>query len=461
MLSVPPLVPSVLSSTAPHPITSPTQLPFILLHPIITTHPFLIFILRTPMSTDVIPANEKPPRKFPAPCWGQDETLTLIAAYRDRWYALRRGYLRTADWDAVAAEIAAKSPADPAKTSAQCRHKMEKLRQRYRAVKQRCLSLSLPSLSSGQFPSSWFFFDSMDSMENGGSISAFGPDQGNQANNRDNGNSDHNYSGVLRIKSVNDRSLVDPVVKMRNFKMGFDRNPANLGFRGKIDGNYENPNVDLAYFDHVLDGDDLGEPNVGSGVRFRIPFEEKVVNSVRKVKKLGKIQGDYGAKCGANRYYVNGFSEDLPPGLRVKGKMAMNPCFFYSDVNSRAKNSVRCEMNTNVLNGGPSYGHGLWKKSGRRRGAKRERGAAEEMVASIKFLGEGYVRMEKMKMDMAQEMEKMRMEMELKRNELILESQRHIVDAFMSVLVENNKKKKKETPTMTTTTTVAAVVPKL
>ncbi|KAG2394791.1 uncharacterized protein HKW66_Vig0078340 [Vigna angularis] len=47
-----------------------------------------------------------------------------------------------------------------------------------------------------------------------------------------------------------------------------------------------------------------------------------------------------------------------------------------------------------------------------------------EMVAAIKVLGDGFVRMEHMKMEMAREMETMRMEMEMKRTEMILEKKK-------------------------------------
>nr|GEX08739.1 hypothetical protein [Tanacetum cinerariifolium] len=61
----------------------------------------------------------KPPRKFPPLCWSQEEALVLIQAYRDRWHALRRGCLRTADWDAVAEDVGRICPgATPPKTSA-------------------------------------------------------------------------------------------------------------------------------------------------------------------------------------------------------------------------------------------------------------------------------------------------------------------------------------------------------
>ncbi|CAH1416238.1 unnamed protein product [Lactuca virosa] len=66
-------------------------------------------------------------RRFPPPCWTQDEALGLIQAYQKKRYALRRGYLRTADWDAVAKEVIRICPGVvPTKTSAQCRHKMER-----------------------------------------------------------------------------------------------------------------------------------------------------------------------------------------------------------------------------------------------------------------------------------------------------------------------------------------------
>lgn len=261
-------------------------------------------------------------------------------------------------------------------------------------------------------------------MENGGSISAVGSNEGKQTNNS---NMNNNYSSVLLIKSVGDRSLVDPGTKTKNSKMGFDPIPLNLGFRGnfpsKIEASYKNPNVGLAYLD---DGNDVDKPDFRSGAEFRISFEEKIVNPILKVKKLGKIPGDYSANYGANQNYANELNEELPPGFRVKGKMNTNPNLFNFNVNPWAKDTVRCEMNTNVFSSGG-------------RGMKRERGDIDEIVSSIKFLGEGFLRMEKMKMDMAWEMEKTRMEMELKRNELILESQTRILDAFKNIFSESNR----------------------
>ncbi|GKA00819.1 hypothetical protein Tco_0673484 [Tanacetum coccineum] len=62
-----------------------------------------------------------------------------------------------------------------------------------------------------------------------------------------------------------------------------------------------------------------------------------------------------------------------------------------------------------------------------------------KLVSSIKVLADGFVKMEKMKMDMVREIETMRMEAEMKRNEMFLESQRQMVAAFVKGLAENKK----------------------
>ncbi|GJM91494.1 hypothetical protein PR202_ga07870 [Eleusine coracana subsp. coracana] len=79
-------------------------------------------------------------RRLPPPCWTHEETLALIEAYRDRWEALRKGNLRAADWDDVADAVTSRCdrfPTATPKTGVQCRHKIEKLRKRYRAERAR------------------------------------------------------------------------------------------------------------------------------------------------------------------------------------------------------------------------------------------------------------------------------------------------------------------------------------
>lgn len=99
-----------------------------------------------------------PPRRQAGPGqpWLDAETAHLIDAYEEKWCALRRGQLRAHQWEEVAAGVAARlGLTRPSKTGTQCRHKIEKLRQRYRAERQHSA------------PSRWAFFDRMDRMERG------------------------------------------------------------------------------------------------------------------------------------------------------------------------------------------------------------------------------------------------------------------------------------------------------
>ncbi|XXG61190.1 hypothetical protein AAC387_Pa04g2905 [Persea americana] len=105
-----------------------------------------------------------PPAPPPAPTvpasWSHSETMHLIDAYQEKWYSLNRGQLKAHQWEEVAASVAALSASHPpTKTATQCRHKIEKLRKRYRADKLR------PSSSSSSSP--WPFFHRMDLLERG------------------------------------------------------------------------------------------------------------------------------------------------------------------------------------------------------------------------------------------------------------------------------------------------------
>ncbi|XP_047326392.1 uncharacterized protein LOC124930068 [Impatiens glandulifera] len=409
------------------------------------------------------PPPEKPPRKFPAPCWTQEETLALIESYKDRWYALRRGYLRTADWDAVSASIATRCPAQGLpKTSAQCRHKMEKLRQRYRTEKQRSLSLT------GRFLSSWFFFDNMDSMENGPNHKKL--EHGIESAATAGG------GGVIRIKTVNDRDFPDSLLGINNCTSNNNNNKKKqLGGGGKS-----------TYGHH--DGTDPGDQNSAIlGIRaaakgYSPNFDPRTANIYSSSSSYvydddlhvnGKKPGKNRAGFDFNNTINNGagiigFSANLPVnhnivyaaaagyGAKKTGKVYVNnPDHDYQQHNndgsgglclkiSGERISVPSVLRMKECDGGNPFddrrkmeNRGVFKK-------RKEGCPISEMASSIKMLGEGFVKMEKMKMEMAREVEKTRMEMEMKRNELILESQRQIVDAFLTVLLETKKKKKKK-----------------
>lgn len=106
------------------------------------------------------------PTKKPQPIpWTHQETINLIRAYQEKWYSLKRGPLRGSQWEEVAVVVAARCGYDynhPSKTALQCRHKMEKLRQRHRSEKHR-----LTATSSAASSRSWQYFRLMDDLERG------------------------------------------------------------------------------------------------------------------------------------------------------------------------------------------------------------------------------------------------------------------------------------------------------
>lgn len=285
-------------------------------------------------------------RRLPPPCWSPDETLALIDAYRDKWYSLGRGNLKATHWQEVADAVAQRCPnASPPKTPVQCRHKMEKLRKRYRTEIQRARSLPV-----SRFNSSWVHFKLMDSMEKGPSPVKPENDSDSDDNNDDDDDQDL-YQEINR--NGHTRSLNNL------YRNGF---PGGGG--GPVGGG--------------------GGGGSGGGFRIRIPTG------------MGSAQPGSGSK--------------------VFGKVGVNQKF-----------------NTNLnQNPNPNFG----KKR------ERERDPVGEVVSAIKVLGDGFVRMEQMKMEMAREIESMRMEMEMKRTEMILESQQRIVEAFAKAVSDKKKKPK-------------------
>ncbi|XP_012085099.1 trihelix transcription factor ASIL1 [Jatropha curcas] len=107
--------------------------------------------------------SSKPKGKKPHPVpWTHQETVHLIQAYQEKWYSLKRGQLKANQWQEVATTVAARCGYDynghPTKTVIQCRHKMEKLRKRYREERRR---VSVTGVCS------WQYFDLMDSLDRG------------------------------------------------------------------------------------------------------------------------------------------------------------------------------------------------------------------------------------------------------------------------------------------------------
>uniref|UniRef100_A0A0D9X929 Myb/SANT-like DNA-binding domain-containing protein n=1 Tax=Leersia perrieri TaxID=77586 RepID=A0A0D9X929_9ORYZ len=97
-------------------------------------------------------------KSAPGQPWAHMETMHLLDAYEERWTRLRRGQLKAQQWEDVAADVAARCAASGAvlrKTGTQCRHKLEKLRKRYRIESARPVT------------SLWPYFRRMERLERG------------------------------------------------------------------------------------------------------------------------------------------------------------------------------------------------------------------------------------------------------------------------------------------------------
>ncbi|XP_057979715.1 trihelix transcription factor ASIL2 [Malania oleifera] len=313
-----------------------------------TSHPSAI---PPPLPAPPISASS---RRLPPPCWSHDETVALIDSYRDKWYSLRRGNLKAPHWQEVADAVSRRCPlASPPKTSVQCRHKMEKLRKRYRTELQR--SLSTPNRH--RFTSSWVHFKRMHSMEKGPGAVASGSD-------------------------------------------------------GPDDDDDDDDENDYA--------NDVDDDMNGDGGKHGFPYNRNVNSS------MSNGVGGGGGRSAFRIRIPGGSSSMAPSGMGFRPKNHENP---NSNFGSRVLRDVAA-----------AGGLGAGKKGGKR---EEEGDAVVEMVAALKVLGDGFMRMEQMKMEMAREIEAMRMEMEMKRTEMILESQQRIVEAFAKGFLEKKKKAKR------------------
>ncbi|KAG6483854.1 trihelix transcription factor ASIL2-like [Zingiber officinale] len=293
-------------------------------------------------------------RRLAAPIWNHEETLALIEAYRGKWYALRRGNLRAPHWEEVADDVARRCPSglSPPKTAVQCRHKVEKLRKRYRGEMQKSLRLD-PSLAP---VSSWVYFPMMDAMEVGGG------------------------GGPRRPFAFPSFAAPPP------------------------------PSDD--------DDEELEEDNNDDD-----DFDGR------------RGAGGWGSRRSAQRQMANGrggigeLTFSIPKAVR--SKISRTEDRSASNYIMSPNPTTRFFKGYSGSSGQPSMGEMRRSLEKKRRRVETEQSAVSDMVAAVRMLGDGFLRMEQRKMEMAREMEKVRMEMEMQRTELILDSQRRILDAFL------------------------------
>ncbi|KAG6434495.1 hypothetical protein SASPL_106132 [Salvia splendens] len=302
-------------------------------------------------------------RRLPPPCWSPDETVSLIDAYKDKWYSLRRGNLKATHWQEVADDVAARCPAGLPKTPVQCRHKMEKLRKRYRSEIQRAAAHG----GVRRFTSSWAHFQSMYSMEKGPNPAPSSSD--------DDDENDYNANGTKRVNDL-----------------------YNYNQRGVYGGQ-------------------LNENNgAGSGFRIKIPGRATAGPTV------AKIYSKFDEMGASNPIYHNPRFTNYAAGVNgaASTKISRDGFVGAGQIRKRADEMPKKSQG----------GDGL-----------------SELVAAIHGLGEGFMRMEKAKMDMVKQIEEMRMEMELKRTEMLLESEQRIVEAFAQAKSERSAKRAKRNST--------------
>ncbi|XP_075488043.1 uncharacterized protein LOC142527193 [Primulina tabacum] len=302
-------------------------------------------------------------RRLPPPCWSPEETLVLIDAYKEKWYSLNRGNLRANHWQEVADHVASRFHASPSKTAVQCRHKMEKLRKRYRAEIQRAAAHG----GVRRFSSSWAHFQSMHAMEKGHS----NPTPPSSDDEED------DFGHRNSVKRIND-------LYRKNQK-----------------------GVDIF--------DNQGPAGNGSSSGFRI----KIPGMVSAGPDMSKAYGGFNDIDG--QYHNNPnprFTNSVATGYGTTSKVLKDGFLRNSESGKRA-----AQISIEKIDDAAGVG---------------------EIVEAIQALGEGIMRTEKVKMDMARQMEKLRMQMELKRTEMILESQQRIVEAFAKTISERRAKKAKK-----------------
>ncbi|PIN06225.1 Transcription factor GT-2 [Handroanthus impetiginosus] len=290
-------------------------------------------------------------RRLPPPCWTLEETVALIDAYREKWYSVNRGNLRASHWQEMADEVASRCPVSPPKTAVQCRHKMEKLRKRYRGKVQRAAARGVVRCSS------WAHFQNMESMEKGPNNTSPSSSTSEEEDDRKNSirriNELYNHSNIQKGLFSNQGDFINGIAPGFRIKIPGGAPPAPTKVYGKfnrMDG--QNPNNSNPRFPNSIAN--------GYGAASNKDLRDRLIERDEKRNRVG--------------------------GISKKNK-----------------------VDTGV----------------------------DEVVAAIHALREGFMRIEKAKMDMTIQIEEMRMEMELKR----AESQQMLVETLAKAIYENSSKK--------------------
>ncbi|XP_059289987.1 trihelix transcription factor ASIL2 [Lycium ferocissimum] len=337
-------------------------------------------LLPPPESTQPqIPSPQKKTQPIP---WTHQETFNLIQSYQEKWYSLKKGQLKASQWEEVAITVAARCGFDePSKSATQCRHKIEKLRKRYRAERLK------------PYPNSWQYFDLMDHMERGPLPIAAHPvamvkcsNSGGDQRYYDTDNSDEVDVSYMDLRRNNTKC------RSINHMMGVNVN---------VGGGGDNRNV----MNRMVKDRNFMRNSINNNIPSAIPQ----VGSVR---------------FGEGRMFA-----DFTPTFVGRNSMNEKRKGYFGNVgvndeddDDDVEEEVDEEENEDEEDGEGSVG-------------------GSELAAEIRRFAERFMRMEHKKIEMMKETERYRMEMEKRRMDMILETQRSLIDRINSVVGSHKKVK--------------------
>ncbi|CAN0923420.1 Trihelix transcription factor ASIL2 [Linum grandiflorum] len=177
-------------------------------------------------STPYSPAPIAGKKPQPVP-WTHQQTVHLIQAYQEKWYGLNRGQLKATHWEEVAAAVVSRcghNGYQPLKSSTQCRHKMDKLRKRFREEKRRAIASSF----GGFVPSStWPYFRLMEALERGSESESEAAEDGEEEEEEEVEEEEEGSGYRSRSRSIN------YIIRQPSSSNGFGGSDYSGSFAGK------------------------------------------------------------------------------------------------------------------------------------------------------------------------------------------------------------------------------------
>ncbi|XP_057809219.1 trihelix transcription factor ASIL2 [Salvia miltiorrhiza] len=324
-------------------------------------------------------SKSSPPKRSPPLPWTHQETLALIQAYQEKWHSLKKGQLKAFQWEEVSITVAARCGFDePSKTATQCRHKIEKLRKRYRS------ELQKPYLNS------WQYFELMDQMERGPMpldarpitiAKSFPNNTSSNSNNNNNvSNFSHGYSSLY---------------------------PSSTEF-------YNNDGGGGGGGDSGVSDDSDEKWNTGHVPAAATRNKSKSINNIVRGDVRGGVRGAKGVAV--ERGFGGGGGSGGRGGRVVRNLVKGRPMDYsdggFSDDDGDDSDEDAAEEEQVMAEEGGSGRGGV------------------ELAAEIRGFTERFMGMENKKIEMMQETERYRMDMEKKKMEMIAEAQRKMVDTI-------------------------------